>query len=165
MTRRDHTTEARPVAGVPSFDRAYLTQAGRRLLQERIRSLETTVDELHGPLNDSECPADTVEMYQRAVQDLDRLRSLVSSAGDIEDIPDDPLVVELGDTVTIGLDDGTEETYIVVHPAEAPVEDQRISADSPLGRALLARRVGEMIEVAGPAGSYRCEILHAARRA
>jgi transcription elongation GreA/GreB family factor len=51
-----------------------------------------------------------------------------------------------------------------VHAEEAVVDDARISVDSPLGRALLARRVGETVEVAGPGGSYRCTILSATRR-
>ena len=43
--------------------------------------------------------------------------------------------------------------------------DGRISAESPLGRALLGRHVGEAVEVAVPGGSYRCTILTASRRA
>jgi transcription elongation factor GreA len=164
MIRKDRTTEPRSVPGGPPFDRAKLTQDGRRLLEERIQSLERTVAELHSALDESERSADTVESHHQAARELDHLRSLLTSAEAIEDIPDDPRVVELGDTVTIRLDDGAEETYIVVHPAEAPVEDQRISAESPLGDALLARQVGETIEVPGPAGSYRCEILRATRR-
>jgi transcription elongation GreA/GreB family factor len=65
--------------------------------------------------------------------------------------------------VSIGLDDGTEESYFVVHAQEAVVDDARVSVDSPLGRALLGRNVGETVEVAGPGGSYRCTILAASR--
>jgi transcription elongation factor GreA len=85
-------------------------------------------------------------------------------AGTVEDVPDDPTIVELGDAVTIRLDDGTEETYFVVDAAEAPVDDERISEYSPLGRALLGRRVGEMVDVEVPSGSYRCLITRAARQ-
>lgn len=153
------------MTGVPRLDRAYLTQDGRHLLAARIRHLETTVEQLRGALDDPERAVETVENYQRAAQELQRLRWLLASAGALDEIPDDPRVVVMGDRVTIRFDDGGVETYILVHPAEAPFEDQRISVDSPLGSALLARHVGETIEVALPSGSYRCEILRAARPA
>jgi len=145
-------------------DRAYLTEDGRHLLEERIRELESTVDELHDAVDDPERTTDIVENYQRAAVELSRLRSLLESAGAVEDAPDNPQIVELGDTVTIRLDDGVEETYIVVHATEATLEDQRISAESPLGQALLARRVGDYVEVNVPAGKYGCVILSASRR-
>jgi transcription elongation GreA/GreB family factor len=97
------------------------------------------------------------------VQEVDRLRSLMEIAGAVEDAPDDPTVVELGDVVSIRLDDGGEETYIVVHSAEAAVEDQRISVDSPLGRALLGRHVGDTSRSACQPG--RIDARSPARRA
>jgi transcription elongation GreA/GreB family factor len=53
----------------------------------------------------------------------------------------------------------------VAHAAEATVADERISVDSPLGRALLGRHVGDSVEVEVPKGSYRCTITQASRRA
>jgi transcription elongation GreA/GreB family factor len=143
---------------------AQLTEDGRRLLEERIRTLESTVDTLHDAVADPERTEEMVLDYQRTTQEIARLRSLLQSAATVEDGPDDPHVVELGDTVTIRLDDGAEETYIVVHAAEAGFEDQRISAESPLGHALLGRRIGERVEVKVPPGSYECVILSASRR-
>lgn len=156
--------EVAAMSGRPPSDRPFLTEHGRRLLAERIRALETTVEELHHELDDPELRPDSIDRYQRATQELASLRSHIESAGAIEDVPDDPRVVELGDTVAIRLDDGTEETYVVVHAVEAPVDDQRISVESPLGRALLHRHVGETVEVPVPAGTYRCTILSATRR-
>lgn len=69
----------------------------------------------------------------------------------------------LGDTVTIHLTNGAPETYIIVHPLEAPVDDRRISVESPLATALLGRHVGDDVEVSVPGGSYRCTILSAQR--
>ena len=150
-------------ARAPS-DRPFLTEQGRRLLEERIRVLEATVEELHRALDDPELRTDSIDAYQRAVRELASVRSHLDSAGAIEDIPDDPRVVEVGDTVAIRLDDGTEETYIIVHAVEASLEDQRISIESPLGFALLGHDVGDTVEVPVPAGSYGCRILSADRR-
>ncbi|HUP75201.1 MAG TPA: GreA/GreB family elongation factor [Acidimicrobiales bacterium] len=147
-----------------SSGQAQLTEDGRRLLEERIRNLESTIDNLQDAVEDPERTEEMVLDYQRTAQEIGRLRSLLQSATTVEDGPDDPHVVELGDTVTIRLDDGAEEAYIVVHAAEAAFEDQRISAESPLGRALLSRRIGERVEVKVPSGSYECVILSASRR-
>jgi transcription elongation factor GreA len=152
------------VASQPYPDRPYLTEEGRRLLEERIGERERMVEELRAAVDEPGRATDTVESYHRAAREVDQLRSLLDAAGAVEEVPDDPTVVELGDVVTIRLEEGVEETYIVVHPAEAPVEDARISSESPLGWALLGRRVGETVEVDVPTGSYRCTITRAMRR-
>ena len=53
--------------------------------------------------------------------------------------------------------------YLVVDPIEAPLDDVRISVESPLAQALIGRRVGEQVEVDAPAGRYRCRILTTGR--
>ena len=146
------------MTSAPFSDRPYITEDGRRLLEARIRDRERSLEELRAAVEEPGRSTDAVESYQRAAQEVDELRSLLDAAGAGEEAPDDPTVVELGDAVTIGFDDGGEETYIVVHAAEAAVEDQRISVDSPLGHALLGRHVGDTVEVIVPAGSYRCTI-------
>lgn len=142
-----------------------VTAEGRRLLDERVRLLRATVADLSDGLHDPERRADVVEAYQQATGELAWLEALLDEAGALDDLPDDPQRVDLGDRVAIRLDDGSEESYVVVHRVEAAVDDSRISAESPLGRALLGRRVGEAVEVAVPDGSYRCTILTASRRA
>ena len=151
-------------SAVPSGNAAYVTADGRRMVKERIALLEAAVAELNDALHDRDRPAEIVEGYYRATEELARLRALVERAQLLDDVPDDPQVVELGDCVSIRLDDGAEETYLIVQAAEATVDDYRISPDSPLGRALLTRRVGETVDVTVPAGSYRCTILSATRQ-
>jgi transcription elongation factor GreA len=70
----------------------------------------------------------------------------------------------LGDTVNVYFPDGESDRYIIVDPLEAPLDDRRISSDSPLGRALLGRHVGEVVEVHAPDGRCRCRIESAERR-
>ncbi|HEV2930834.1 MAG TPA: GreA/GreB family elongation factor [Propionibacteriaceae bacterium] len=81
----------------------------------------------------------------------------------VEDLPDNPAVVELGKAVTVRDDQGVVERFLIVHPIEAPLDDTRISVRSPLPQALLGHRVGEEVEVAAPTGPYRCRILAAER--
>jgi transcription elongation factor GreA len=158
------TQGAEASVGTPSSpDDVYLTPEGLLLLHERIRILAETAAELHVALDDAERSPESVEAYQRATRELARLESLVHSAHAIDEVLDDPRVVELGDTVAIRLEDGIVESYVVVHRAEASFDDHWISVESPLGRALLGRRVGETVEVSVPTGSYRCTILSATR--
>lgn len=51
------------------------------------------------------------------------------------------------------------DTYTLVYPEHASVELGRISAISPLGRALLGRRAGETVEVHAPIGVRELKIL------
>lgn len=154
-----------PGAGQPVGDPSdvILTQQGRRLLAERAHRLRTHVlPELRAALGDRErdgCGAD----YERTVEELRRLSWLVGHAADAEDLPDDPEVVELGETVAVEMAGGGPERFLIVHPVEALLDDTRISAHSPLARALAGRRIGDEVEVHAPEGTYRCRILAADR--
>jgi transcription elongation factor GreA len=144
-------------------DEIFLTQAGRQLLLDRARELRDRADALIGSLEDQAGEPWTVNERERALDELDRLTSALASARAVEDLPGDSRVVLLGDVVEVCLPDGSVERHIIVHPVEAPVDDARISAESPLGAALLGRRVGEEVEVRAPSGSYRCTIVSAER--
>jgi transcription elongation factor GreA len=154
-----HSPEAKPH---PSSG-VRLTEAGYRLLEDRVHVLEAAAENLRAALEDPASRQDSVEECQRVARELSRLQSLLDEARLIGDTPSDPVVVELGDTVALRLEDGVVETYIVVDASEAPVDDQRISAGSPLGRALLDRCVGDTVEVPAPANPYRCTILSTGR--
>ncbi|MGF1598479.1 MAG: GreA/GreB family elongation factor [Acidimicrobiales bacterium] len=147
------------VDGVSPSSPVYLTADGRRLLADRARLLDDTVSALRAALEDPEHGVESVEAHQRATQERDRLRVLLRDAGALEHLPHDPHTVDLGDIVTIQLQSGDTESYIVVHAAEAPLENRRISVESPLGGALIGRSVGAEVEVGVSGGGYRCTIL------
>ncbi|MEZ5609706.1 MAG: transcription elongation factor GreB [Rhodocyclaceae bacterium] len=68
--------------------------------------------------------------------------------------------VFFGATVTISDDEGaTETTYQIVGVDEASASDGRISWISPLARALLKARVGDVVRFVSPAGPREIEIL------
>jgi transcription elongation factor GreA len=66
--------------------------------------------------------------------------------------------VELGSTVSVVNASGKEEHYTIVGSAEASPRDGRISNESPVGRALLGKSVGEEVQVQVPAGVLRLTI-------
>ena len=59
--------------------------------------------------------------------------------------------VSIGSTVEVDADEGLM-TYHIVGSTEAKPADGRISNESPVGRALLGRKVGEKVVVKVPAG-------------
>lgn len=69
--------------------------------------------------------------------------------------------VKFGATVKL-LDEDTEDkiTYQIVGEIEADVKAGRISITSPLGRALIGKKVGDTIEVNTPGGGKSYEILN-----
>ncbi|MXO71718.1 transcription elongation factor GreA [Alteraurantiacibacter buctensis] len=67
--------------------------------------------------------------------------------------------VVFGATVTVLDEDDKEHRYQIVGQAESDAKNGRISYDSPLGRALIGRSLGDEVEVTVPSGdrSYLIE--------
>jgi len=69
-------------------------------------------------------------------------------------------VVAVGTTVTVKyVDDDDEEEYSIVGSMEADPFENKISNESPIGRAIMNRRVGDIISVESPNGSYDIKIV------
>ena len=60
--------------------------------------------------------------------------------------------IVFGATVTVLDDDDKKQRYQIVGMTEADARQGRISYDSPLGRALIGKTVGEEVEVTVPSG-------------
>ncbi|MDM8334981.1 transcription elongation factor GreA [Wolbachia pipientis] len=71
--------------------------------------------------------------------------------------------VMFGATVTLSMlnDDGSEVEYVykIVSEYEANVSQQLISTSSPLGSALIGKKVGEYVEVVVPSGEKLYKIV------
>jgi transcription elongation factor GreA len=65
--------------------------------------------------------------------------------------------VAIGSTVHVSYD-GKEKKFAIVGSTEADPLQGRISNESPTGRALLGKKVGEVAEVTVPAGTIRYTI-------
>ncbi|MBN2462928.1 MAG: transcription elongation factor GreA [Dehalococcoidia bacterium] len=70
-----------------------------------------------------------------------------------------PGVVEIGDKVLIQNQDGKIEQFNIVGSAEANPVEGKISNESPVGQALLGRKIGDEVEVTTPAGVLRLLIM------
>jgi transcription elongation GreA/GreB family factor len=142
-----------------------LTPDGHRRLAARAAWLATErIPRLAHNLDGSDRDGWAGGEYGRAVTELARLTSILGQAITTEELPPErPGVVELGDEVMVEFDAAGTERFLLVDPVEAPVDDVRISVESPLAQALLGRRVGEQVEVEAPAGRYRCRIVATGR--
>lgn len=67
--------------------------------------------------------------------------------------------VGLGSRVTVVQEGLPPETYIVVGPAEADPSAGKISNESPLGRALMGHKTGDVVRVHAPAGALTFRIV------
>lgn len=66
--------------------------------------------------------------------------------------------VMFGATVTLLDEDDKRVVYQIVGSEEADVKGGRISYTSPIGRALIGRRIGDEVEVITPSGERYFEI-------
>jgi transcription elongation factor GreA len=67
-------------------------------------------------------------------------------------------MVDVGCHVTITVD-GKKEEFMLVGEWEADPKEKKISHESPLGKALMGKKVGEQVEVEAPAGKVMYKIL------
>ena len=70
----------------------------------------------------------------------------------VNHIPDDQDKVYFGAFVTLEDEEGEEIEYRIVGPDEFNVIDGKLSMDSPLGKAILGKRVDDKINVSSPKG-------------
>ncbi len=62
--------------------------------------------------------------------------------------------VSVGNTVTITYEDGEIEEYKIVGSLEADPFANKISNESPIGKAILGHKKGEKVEVSTPNGNF-----------
>ena len=66
--------------------------------------------------------------------------------------------VQLGATVLVESNDGKSMEYTIVGPAEASPTQGKLSNESPVGRALLGKRIGDEVQVQVPKGVLRLTV-------
>ncbi len=68
--------------------------------------------------------------------------------------------VELGATVMVkNLIDNLEKTFLIVGSTESDINQNKISIDSPLGKVLFGKTVGQVVTISTPRGDVDYEIL------
>jgi transcription elongation factor GreA len=77
----------------------------------------------------------------------------------IVDAPRSSDQVGIGNTVVISIEDHEPETFHIVGIKEAEPGKQKISHESPIGKALIGKRVGEFAEAETPGGKLKLKVL------
>ncbi len=147
-----------------------LTPEGRARLQAELEHLRNVrrpevVQRIQAARQDSEAwdnpevqeAKDELAFVDGRIKELERT---LAQAAVIE--PRAPAgVVGLGSRVTLrNEEDGEEEVYTIVGPAEAQPSRGRISDQSPVGKAIMGHRVGEHVTVVTPAGTRELVITN-----
>jgi transcription elongation GreA/GreB family factor len=136
-----------------------LTPDGRAMLHARMVELATQVLPAMRPmLVEEERDERVVADFERLQAEHDRLAVLLGTAGDL-----DPGAlgeeITLGSRVAVTDADGKRLVVRIVDPVEAFLDDERISATSPLAVALLGHRAGDACQVQAPAGVWTATVL------
>lgn len=150
-------------------ERIQLTREGYEKLQRELEAarerLEHATDQLSSVENsmDDNIPEEGAEVDIRTMQEyyVQRVRHLefvLSRAEIIEEDPD-PERVNIGDRIVVwDFQDQHEREFVVVSSPEAVHSEDGVSVDSPVGKALLGKRIGDIIEVEVPDGVARYSV-------
>jgi transcription elongation GreA/GreB family factor len=150
----------------PEAAAVVLTSEGRRRLAARAAWLATGPIPrfAHSYLDDPDQDGWASVKYGHDVSELALMTRILQRAITTDQLPpENPGIVELGDEVVVEFANDYTQRFLVVSPIEAPLDDLNISVESPLGQALVGRRVGEQVEVDAPDGRFRCRILATGR--
>ncbi len=96
------------------------------------------------------------KLYSRIAE----IENILANCSVIEETDTDPDTVRLGSKITVMdtvLDE--EETYQVVGSQEADPMNGRISEESPFGKALQGKRIGDTVIVDAPAGNIEYKVV------
>lgn len=131
-----------------------LETVGRRDIAERINAAKELGDiSESGEYEDAKKASGFLEGRIKEINDILRKAHIIEEeVGDVKE-------VRVGRTVVIRFEDeDADEEYRIVGSAESNPAEGRISNESPLGRALIDRRVKDKVIVQTPNGPMKCVI-------
>ncbi|HEY1458292.1 MAG TPA: transcription elongation factor GreA [Solirubrobacteraceae bacterium] len=127
---------------------------GRREIAERIKTAREW-----GDLKENSEYHDAKNEQAHLETKIARLREKITTAVLVVDQSPADGQVSFGSTVVVADQDGVHHTWRIVSSHDASPADGRLSADSPVARALLGRRAGERASVALPRGERVLTVL------
>jgi len=150
-----------------------ITEQGYAALSEELKDLEERVrpevtEQLKRAAADKDfrenAPYDAAKQRLSEVQTrINEIRKILSAASIYTG--DSTEKVDMGTVVTLhSLIENEEVVYTIVGPGEISARNGRISTQSPVGSALMDRRVGEVVEVQTPMGPHSFRIEKIDRR-
>ncbi|MEE1075408.1 MAG: transcription elongation factor GreA [Acutalibacteraceae bacterium] len=147
-----------------------ITDDGLKKLQEELETLKTEgradiaekikVARGYGDLSENseydEAKNEQAKIEARIVE----LEAMLKNVEIIEDVKGKAKTVVIGVTVKVlDMEYGDESEYRVVGSTEADPRSGKISDESPVGRALLGKKLGDEVIVEAPGGEFKIKIL------
>ena len=147
-----------------------ITDEGLKKLKEELETLKTEgradiaekikVARGYGDLSENseydEAKNEQAKLEARIVE----IEAMLKNVEIIEDIKGKAKTVVIGVKVKV-IDEeyGEEEEYRVVGSTEANSREGKISDESPMGKALLGKKIGDEVTVEAPGGEFKVKIL------
>jgi transcription elongation factor GreA len=152
------------------MSKSYLTQAGYNKLQEELEVLRSVrrqevANRLHEAMADGDAGIDNDAEVDAAKNEQafveGRIRELELILSNARIIEEDRVwdTVEIGAKVVIQENGTDPEKYTIVGAAEANPSNGYISNESPLGKALMGHKVGDVITVNAPNGKFTVTLV------
>jgi len=152
---------------MPEAQREYLTKQKYEELTAELKELKNVkrkevaeaLDYARG-LGDL---SENAEYHEARAQQADveerivKLESILKNATVVEDRHGDHAMI--GSTVTVEKKDGTRRTFMIVGSAESDMANGKISNRSPLGAAVLSKKVGETFTFNSPSGKMEYKVI------
>jgi len=144
-----------------------LTKTGFEKLKQELEELKTkTREEVLKRLNQARSMGDLSEnsAYSSAKEELNlvegriaELEEILKNAKIVEEVQD-KTTVQLGSSVVVEIN-GKKEKFEIVGEFEADPLNKKLSHTSPIGKALVGKKIGEWVEVEVPAGKIRYKVV------
>ncbi len=151
-----------------SADKVPMLQEGHRKLSDELKRLRS--EERPAIVEAIEAAREHGDISENAEYHAakERQGQVEATIADLEDRLSRAMIIDpttlsgdkvvFGATVTLKDEDDKKVKYQLVGQVEADAKDGRISYNSPLGRALIGRQVGEEVEVSTPSGDRYYQI-------
>ncbi len=153
---------------------SYYTQEGLDKLKEELHEMETiqrpSISQQIAEARDKGDLSENAE-YDAAKEaqglleaKIAKLKEIISNARVIDDSDIDTSKVYILSTAKIkNVANGMELSYTLVAENEADLKAKKISVESPIGKGLLGKSVGEIADIETPAGIMKFEIIEITR--
>jgi len=135
-----------------------ITDSGRKELEKELAELKSRRGEIAEKIAEARSFGDLSENaeYDAAREEQGLLETRVI---EIEDILQHASIIKAADATVVGLGSAVElknsdkmVTYTVVGPVEADPMEGKISDESPIGQALMGKKVGDEVTISTPKG-------------
>ena len=147
-----------------------LTLADKQKLEAELNELKTvkkaevTRDiaeaRAHGDLSENAEYDEAKNEQARIEGEITMLEAKLRNAVVVDDSDLDNSIINVGNKVKVlDVEFDEEEEFMIVGSAEADVNENKISNESPVGKTLLGKKVGDVIPVETPGGTVNYKVL------